>query len=47
MGGKLGKQHTYVVSGACGGDTRDVVERRESRHDSIGSGAQLGVSAAG
>ena len=55
MGGKLGKQHTYVVSGACGGDTRQVVEpnkadtrqavepkRRESLHDSIGSGAQLG-----
>ena len=44
MGGKLGKQHTYVVSGACGGDTKHVVEpkRRESLHDSIGSGAQLG-----
>jgi len=39
MGGKLGKQHTYVVSGACGGDTKHVVEpkRRESLHDSIGS----------
>ena len=55
MGGKLGKQHTYVVSGACGADTKHVVEpskgdtkkhvvepkRRESLHDSIGSGAQL------
>ena len=46
MGGKLGKQHTYVVSGACGGDTKHVVEpkRRESLHDSIGSGGQLLVS---
>ena len=43
MGGKLGKQHTYVVSGACGGDTKQVVEpkRRESLHDSIGSGGGL------
>ena len=61
MGGKLGKQHTYVVSGACGSDTKHVVEpskskgeanakkhvveskRRESLHDSIGSGAQLEI----
>jgi len=44
MGGKLGKQHTYVVSGACGGDTtKQVIEpkRRESLHDSIGSGSHL------
>ena len=49
MGGKLGKQHTYVVSGACGGDTKHVVEpkRRESLHDSIGSGVQLEDLSAG
>ena len=29
MGGKLGKQHTYVVSGACGADTRHVVEPKK------------------